>query len=144
MHDIRPEFEIIAWILVLFVFVVVIYYMIILGWDLVYLLNSFDFGWGSDPASFFVNNVGGSSNLSNLTTMIIPTLICTLVLCVIFLLVSARGVDDGIGKLSNILIPMLFGIMIFIFVFSFTLPGSYLGVKTLLTPNWSLIFNTNI
>ena len=31
MHSIRPEFEIIAWMLVLFVFIVVIYYMIILG-----------------------------------------------------------------------------------------------------------------
>ena len=144
MHDICPEFEIIAWVLVLLVFVVVIYYMSILGWDLVYLLNSFNFGWGSDPASFFMNNVGGSSNLANSTTLIIPTLVGTLVLWGIFWLVSIRGVDEGIGKLSNILIPLLFGIMIFIFAYSFTLPGSGLGVKTLLTPNWALIFDVNI
>ena len=36
MHDIRPEFEVIAWMLVLFVFIVVIYYMVILAWDLIY------------------------------------------------------------------------------------------------------------
>lgn len=45
MHSIRPEFEIIALMLVLFVFIVVIYYMIILGWDFAYFLNSFNFGW---------------------------------------------------------------------------------------------------
>ena len=144
MHDIRPEFEIIAWALVLFVFVVVIYYMIILGWDFVYLLNSFNFGWGNDPASFFMNNVGGSSNLSNSTTLILPTLICTLVLWGIFWMISTRDVDNGIGKISKILIPMLFGIMLFIFIYSFTLPGSGLGVKTLLTPNWTLLYDINI
>lgn len=53
MHDIRPEFEVIAWMLVLFVFIVVIYYMIILGWDFVYFLNSFTFGWGSNPSAFY-------------------------------------------------------------------------------------------
>lgn len=80
MHSIRPEFEIIAWMLVLLVFIVVIYYMIILGWDFAYLLNSFNFGWGNDPASFFTNYVGGSSNLSSATTILLPTLICTLIL----------------------------------------------------------------
>ena len=37
MRDINPKFEIIAWILVLFVYIVTIYYMVILSWDLVYL-----------------------------------------------------------------------------------------------------------
>lgn len=144
MHDIRPEFEIIAWILVLLVFVVVIYYMIILGWDFVYLLNSFNFGWGSDPNSFFINNVGGSSNLANSTTLIIPTLICTLVLWGIFWLVSIRDIDKGIGKLSTILIPLLFVIIIIVFIYAFTLPGFELGLKTLLTPNWSSLLDANI
>jgi NSS family neurotransmitter:Na+ symporter len=144
MHDIRPEFEIVAWMLVLFVFIVVIYYMIILGWDFVYLLNSFTFGWGNDPASFFINNVGGSSNLANLTTFIIPTLLCTLTLWAIFWFVSNRDVDSGIGRISSILIPLLFTIMILIFVYSFTLPGFDLGMKTLLTPDWSALLNINI
>ena len=45
LYDINPKFEIIAWMLVLFVFIVVIYYMVILSWDFVYLINSFNFGW---------------------------------------------------------------------------------------------------
>lgn len=144
MHDIRPEFEIIAWTLVLLVFVVVIYYMVILGWDLIYLLNSFNFGWGSDPNSFFINNVGGNSNLANSTTLIIPTLICTLVLWGVFWLVSIRDIDKGIGKLSTILIPLLFIIIIIIFIYAFTLPGFELGLETLLTPNWSSLLDANI
>ena len=48
MRKINTKFEIIAWILVLFVFVVTIYYMVILSWDLVYLLSSFTFNWSRE------------------------------------------------------------------------------------------------
>jgi NSS family neurotransmitter:Na+ symporter len=130
--------------LVLFVFIVVIYYMVILGWDLAYLLNSFTFGWGSDPASFFTSYVGGSSNLAQATTILYPALICTLILWAVFWIVSTRDVDKGIGRLSTILIPLLFMIMIFIFIYSFTLPGFNIGIATLLTPDWSALLDINI
>ena len=144
MHSIRPEFEIIAWILVILVFIVVIYYMVILGWDFAYLLNSFNLGWGNDPSSFFSHYVGGSSNLSSPITILFPTLICTLILWSIFWAVSIKDVDKGIGKISSILIPVLFIIMIIIFAYSFTLPGSHLGITTLLTPNWSALYDINV
>ena len=144
MHSIRPEFEIIAWMLVLFVFIVVTYYMVILGWDFAYLLNSFTLGWGNDPSSFFTSYVGGSSNLASATTIIFPTLICTLILWVIFWAVSAKGVDKGSGRISAVLIPLLFIIMILIFVYAFTLPGFSIGITTLLTPDWSALLNVNV
>ena len=144
MRSIRPEFEIVAWMLVLFVFIVVIYYMVILSWDFVYLINSFNFGWGDNPSSFFINNVGGSTNLANATSFIIPTLICTLFLWAIFWFISYRDIDKGIGRLSTILIPLLFILMLIIIIYAFTLPNSNLGIKTLLNPNWSALLNINI
>lgn len=144
MHSIRPEFEIIAWILVLLVFVVVIYYMVILGWDLGYLLNSFTFGWGNDPASFFTNHIGGSSNPATQNAIMLPTLICTLALWAFFWIVSVKDVDKGIGRLSTVLIPLLFIIMILVFVYSFTLNGANIGIGMLLTPDWSALFNINV
>ena len=108
MNDINPKFELIAWILVLFVFVVVIYYMVILSWDLIYLLASFTFSWGTNTASYFVQNVGGSSNLSNAGFLLIPTTAGVLLLWVILWFISHRSVDKGIGKISKILIPALF------------------------------------
>ena len=144
MRKIKPQFEIIAWILVLFVFIVTIYYMVILSWDLVYLLSSFTFNWGTDTAAYFVNSVGGSSNLSNASFLLIPTTVGVLVLWVILWFISHRDVDKGIGKVSKILIPALFVIMGIIIVYALTLPGAGVGISTLLTPDWSMLLNVNI
>ncbi len=144
LKDIKPEFEIIAWILVLFVFIVTIYYMVILSWDLVYLLSSFTFHWGTDTAAYFVNTVGGSSNLSNASFLLIPTTVGVLILWVILWFISHKNVDKGIGKVSKILIPSLFVIMAIIIIYSLTLPGASIGISTLLTPDWSMLFNIDI
>jgi NSS family neurotransmitter:Na+ symporter len=144
MKKIKPEFEIIAWILVLFVFIVTIYYMVILSWDLVYLLSSFTFNWGTDTAAYFVQNVGGSSNLSNASFLLIPTTVGVAILWVILWFISHRDVDKGIGKVSKVLIPALFIIMGIIIVYALTLPGAGVGIDTLLKPDWNMLFDINI
>lgn len=144
LRKINPKFEIIAWILVLFVFIVVIYYMVILSWDFVYLLNSFTFNWGTDPAAYFVHYVGGSSNLSNFGSFLIPTTFCVLILWVVLWFISHKSVDKGIGKVSKVLIPALFVIMAFIIIYALTLPGAGIGIDTLLTPDWGMLWDINI
>lgn len=144
VRKVKPEFEIIAWILVLLVFVVVIYYMVILGWDLVYLLSSFTFNWGTDTASFFVNSVGGSSNLSSASFLLLPTTVCVLMLWIVLWFISHKNVDEGIGKVSKVLIPALFVIMGIIIVYALTLPGAGIGINTLLHPNWNALTDVNI
>lgn len=54
MKKINPKFEIIAWVLVLFTFIVTVYYMVILSWDLVYLFSSLTFDWGADAANYLL------------------------------------------------------------------------------------------
>ena len=144
MKKINPKYEIIAWILILFVFVVVIYYMVILSWDLIYLLSSFTFSWGTDAASYFVNIVGGSSNLDHVSFLLIPTTVGVLILWIILWFISHKHIDKGIGKISKILIPALFIIMGFIIVYALTLPGAGLGISTLLSPDWGMLLNVNI
>ena len=144
MKSINPKFEIIAWILVLFVFIVTIYYMVILSWDLVYLGSSFSFSWGTDAAHYFVNTVGGSSNLSNASFLLIPTTVGVLLLWIVLWFISHRNVDKGIGKVSKILIPALFVIMGAIIIYALTLPGANVGIATLLTPDWGKLTDVNI
>ena len=124
LKKINPKFEYIAWILVLFTFIVTIYYMVILGWDLVYLISSFTFNWGTDLGNYFISNVGGSSNISDIGFLIIPTTVAVLVVWFILWFISNKDIDKGIGKASKILIPLLFIIMAVIIVYALTLPGA--------------------
>ncbi|MBR3113111.1 MAG: hypothetical protein IKH29_05285 [Methanobrevibacter sp.] len=136
--------EYISWALVLIIYFVLIYYLVIVGWDLVYLGSSFNFNWGSDSALYFVKNVGGSSNLSNMANFIIPTTISMLIVWIFVWYISHKDLNEGIGKASKILIPLLFGIMAFIIIFALTLPGAGIGINALLKPDWQMLLNVNI
>ena len=144
MKNINPKLEFVSWILILLVFIVAIYYMVIVSWDLVYLGSSFTFPWGNDPALYFVKNVGGSSDLSNIGSLSIPTTVSILVIWIIIWFISHRELNDGIGKISKILIPSLFTIMAGIIIYALTLPGAGIGIQTLLRPDWSKLTDINI
>ena len=144
LHQIKPKYEILGWVLGLLTFGIVTYYMVILAWDIVYLGVSPFLGWGLDPSTFFVNYVGGSSDISSWSHLIIPTVIGLIIVYLMIWLISRRDLNSGIGKASKILIPLLFIIMAAIVIFSLTLPGHNLGIKTLLTPDWSMLLNVDI
>ena len=144
LKRINPKLEFVSWTLVLLVFIVLIYYMAILSWDLVYLGSSFTFSWGNDVALYFVHNVGGSSTLSNMANFIIPTVMGVLVIWFFVWFISHRDLNDGIGKISMILIPSLFLLMIGIVIYALTLPGAGIGIQTLLQPDWSKLTDINI
>ena len=144
MKTINPKFEIIAWILVFITFIVTIYYMVILSWDLVYMVSSLTFSWGTDTANYFVNTVGGSSNLSDVGFLLLPTTIGVFITWAILWFISNKDVDKGIGKASKILIPLLFIMMGIIIVYALTLPGAHIGIDALINPNWAMLLDVNI
>lgn len=144
LKSINPKLEYISWALVLTIYFVLIYYLVIVSWDLVYLGSSLNFNWGSNSTLYFLENVGGSSNLSNMTNFIIPTLISTVIVWIMTWYISHKDLNEGIGKASKILIPLLFGIMLIIIIFALTLPGANIGINTLLKPDWQMLLNVNI
>ncbi|WP_296875244.1 sodium-dependent transporter [uncultured Methanobrevibacter sp.] len=97
-----------------------------------------------DSALYFVNNVGGSSNLSNLGSFIVPTAIGVFVIWAIIWFISHRDLNEGIGKISRILIPALFVLMAGIVIYAFTLPGAGVGIQALLQPDWTKLTDINI
>lgn len=142
--SINPKFEYIAWVLIFSISIVLIYYMVIISWDLFYLVKSLTFGWGSDTAAYFVQNVGGSDSLSKIGNFFIPVGIGVIVSWIILWFISHRSIDKGIGLASKILIPAVFIIMAIIVIFALTLPGANIGIDTLINPNWNLLWDINI
>lgn len=142
--SINPKFEYIAWILIFSISIVLIYYMVIISWELFYLVKSFTFAWGSDTATYFVHNVGGSENLSKIGNFFIPVGIGVIVTWFILWFISHRSIEKGIGLASKILIPSVFVIMAIIVIYALTLPGASIGIDALLNPNWNLLFNINL
>lgn len=142
--SINPKFEFVAWILIFSISIVLIYYMVIISWDLIYLIQSLSFGWGSDPAAYFVQNVGGGENLSQIGNFFLPVAGGVIVSWFILWFISHRSIDKGIGMASKILIPAVFVIMAIIVVFALTLPGASIGINALINPNWNLLFDINL
>ena len=141
---INPRFEYVSWIIIMIIFTVGVYYVVIIGWDWAYLFSSFTFAWGNDPATYFVNTIGGNSDLSKPISFILPTTVSVLIIWFLVWFISHKSLDKGIGKFSRVAIPILFVIMMGINIYALTLPGANLGIETLINPNWSLLLNINV
>jgi NSS family neurotransmitter:Na+ symporter len=144
LKSINPKFEYIAWVLIFSIAIVLIYYMVIISWDMFYLVKSLTFSWGSDTAAYFVQNVGGSENLAEIGNFFIPIGVGVIVSWFILWFISHRSIDKGIGLASKILIPAVFIIMAIIVIYALTLPGAGIGINALLSPNWNLLWNINL
>lgn len=145
LKKIRPNFEIIGWLISFIIFLVLTYYIVLVGWDLYYFVLSFFKGWTSNPNAFFVENViVGTNDLSGLTTFVLPTLIATTFIWILTWYISHKSLDEGLSKVVNILMPLLFVMIALIVIYSFTLNGMGLGIKELLNPDWNYLWNINV
>ena len=145
VKTINAKWEFVGWFLPVAVFMIMIYYSAILGWDGIYMILSFTKGWGADPNAFFTTTLLQSSeSISGLTNFIPVIAIAMLVGWVIIWLISHRDLEKGLGKVSKVLVPLLFVIMVVIVGFSLSLPGASIGLAELFNPDWSLLGNFNI
>ncbi|WP_295588951.1 sodium-dependent transporter [uncultured Methanobrevibacter sp.] len=145
IKKINVKWEYLGWFLPVAVFMIMIYYSAILGWDGIYMILSFTKGWGADPNAFFSTTLLQSSeSVSSLLNFIPIIAIAMLVGWVIIWFISHRDLEEGLGKVSKVLVPLLFLIMVVIVGFSLTLPGASIGLAELFNPDWSLLFNFNI
>ena len=145
VRKINSKCEYLGWFLPVAVFMIMIYYSAILGWDGIYMILSFTKGWGADPNAFFATTLLQSSDSYMGLLQFIPVIaIAMLVGWVIIWFISHRDLEKGLGKVSKVLVPLLFVIMIVIVGFSLTLPGASIGLAELFNPDWSLLGSFNI
>jgi NSS family neurotransmitter:Na+ symporter len=145
LYRIKPKFEILGWFIALISFLVLCYYVCIVGWDVIYLILSLFKGWGSNPEFFLTNTLLQSTDsVSGITTLVWPVVLTLVAVWIAIWFISHKDLNKGIAKYSKIMIPLLVIIMACIVFFSLTLPGAITGLQTYLNPDWSLLTNTNI
>ena len=114
-------------------FLILGYYSVVAGWTLEYIFeavsNSFA---GKTPAEFISSFQSFSSNPWR------PALWLTLFLLATHFII-VKGVEKGIEKSSNIMMPSLFIIILILVGCSVTLPGAGKGIEFLLKPDFSKV-----
>ena len=145
VKSISKKWAYLGWFLPVAVFMILIYYSAILGWDGFYVIISAFKGWGADPNAYFTGSfLQANDTLGGLGTFVPFVAIAMLVGWVIMWVISHTDLEKGLGRVSKVLVPLLFAIMIFIVLFSLTLPGAGIGLAELYNPDWSLLLNFNI
>jgi neurotransmitter:Na+ symporter, NSS family len=113
---------------VLTAFLVLSYYLVIMGWTAMYSLFSL---------------AGQYPQFSEFTQTYASVALFAIMIFFVTLVV-ARGVKHGIEGVSKKLMPIFFVVLIALFINSLFLPGFVDGIKFYLTPNFSQLKNVDI
>ena len=145
LFKVQQKLEPVGWFILLIVFLITTYYVCVVGWDLIYVILSFTKAWGSNPDLFFSNNVLHSTDSITGIFTIVPTVLISII-CIWFIswLIIQRDLNEGIGKVSRVLLPLLCIIVVVIVIFSLTLPGASIGYMQIFTPDWNALTNLNV
>lgn len=145
LFSISKKLEPVAWFILLIVFLITTYYVCVVGWDLIYLILSFTKAWGTNPDLFFANNVLQATDSISGIFNIVPIVIgATFAIWFMAWFILKRDLNDGIGRVTKTLIPLLALIVVGIVLFSLTLPGASAGYSQIFTPDWSALANTDV
>ncbi len=141
---IDKKFKVVAWAIMIVSFLIVTYYLCIVGWDLNYFVMSFTKAWGPDPDVFFNTQFLQSAGLSGITNFIPYIFVAVIILWVIVWYISHQDLNAGIGRFTSFFVPLLFILGIGIAVYNVFLPGASIGYMRFLQPNWSLLLTPTI
>ncbi|WP_458455362.1 sodium-dependent transporter [Methanobrevibacter sp.] len=145
LFSVNKKLEPVAWFILLIVFLITTYYVCVVGWDLIYILLSLTKAWGANPDLYFANNVlQATDSMSGLFTIVPGVFGSVFVIWFLAWFIIKRDLNDGIGNVSKILLPLLCAIVIGIVAFSLTLPGASIGYTQIFTPDWSALTNLNV
>lgn len=122
-------------------YVISMYYMVVAGWTLEYLWQSVSGG---------LLETSGSQGAETLGTMFtekmelyvsddLRPLVFTGIMIVLNIAILLGGVQKGIERLSNIMMPLLFVILVVILCVTLSLPDASEGVRYFLYPDFSKI-----
>ncbi len=119
-------------------FILMGFYTVVSGWTLEYLIASVSGQLtASDAAQMH-------ARFDEFTQSSWRPLMWTVIFIIINFFVISRGVQKGIEKVSNVLMPLLFLILIVFCVYSLTMPGAAAGLNFFFHPDFSRIHSGTV
>lgn len=128
----------VGWGGILTAFLIAIFYMVVAGWTLEYLFDTLSGSlFEGTTSATAAEDFGEKMNLYIAGSW--NPVIFTLLVIAINAAVLLLGVQKGIERISNIMMPLLFVLLLVFCVVSLTLPGAGAGVDFFLSPDFSKI-----
>ncbi len=123
-------------------YLILCYYMVVAGWTFEYMWQSIT-GHLYEPLTTYSSLESlFSTRMNEYISDDANPLIHTYIVIALNLIILLCGVQKGIEKLSNILMPMLFVLLLAFCFVSLSLPNAAAGVKYFLDPDFSAITPT--
>lgn len=107
------------------------FYSVVAGWTMYYTFRSFSGFSGTATAEMLHEQFDAFASSD------VMPVVWTLVFLAVNYLILSRGVQKGIERMSNILMPLLFVILIIFTINSLMMPGATDGLKFLFQPDFS-------
>lgn len=121
------------------------FYMVVEGWTFEYLWHSVTGGLYRDIAvpgaggEFAAADAAFKTRMAQYISTPWPPIVFTCVVILINLGILLGGVQKGIERLSNVMMPLLFVLLVVLCCVTLTLPGAAAGVEWFLSPDFSKI-----
>lgn len=124
-----PQWRHIATLGAVTLFLILSFYGVVSGWSLAYIGKSISGDFAGQPP----NVIGGifGQFLENVPLL----LTCHLIFMVLTMAVVARGVTQGLERLNNLLMPLLYLLLLLLAGYAVTTPGFGEAMKWLFMPN---------
>ncbi|MBN9644812.1 sodium-dependent transporter [Corynebacterium mendelii] len=140
MRRFKQWAEPIGWIQLGICFFITIYYAVIIGWAGLYTVKSFNQAWGDDPNAYFFEDFLKFDSAQVFSFDFVPAIaVATALVWIVCIVVLSMGVDEGIGKMSKIFMPILTVLFIIVVIQAVMLPGAAQGLDAFFTPKWGAL-----
>lgn len=146
LRRITPKGELLGWFQVGVCFVIFTYYAVVLAWAARYTFYSLNLAWGDNSLDFFLTNflqVTQAPEGFSFTPVLAVTIPLVLV-WVLALFITARGLSHGIEAANKVFLPLLVILFMSLVVRALFLPGAVQGLNEFFTPEWSALGNFDV
>lgn len=139
--------ESVGWWQVLVNVIIGIYYAVIVGWALMFMIFSFTKAWEQNedgPKGFLFGDFLQLGDVGVGFDFVPGVLIPHLIVWVLVFVILVLGVKRGIASANLVFIPLLVIMFVVLVVQALFLPGATDGLNALFTPNWEALLNPGV